>query len=250
MWKDVKPWIVAFVINVVSGIVSFWALQDLRLTAIVVLATVLGTIVVLVFLRIEEMSKTLTDLKEDSTLKPPQCCGLHMAGFSQIFEEGAQSASLTIELVSRSYKFLGVSGQFVVKAPNFSELVKRKAQQKGCRFQMILLDPEAEEMVEQHAAQEGISKEIISLNIKESIVRLRALATECDGKLEVWAYRDLPMFRLVLVDDERVYVNFYGAKGMMGVHTPQLVFLKTDRSFFIPFSNFLETTLRGAKRLI
>ena len=250
MWKRATPWIVSFGIGIASSVVSYWVLQNPWLTALIMLATILGTITVLLYVRIEEISKILANLREGLPLQFPQCCGLHMAGFSQVFEKANQSASLTIELASHIYKFLGVSGQFVVKTDNFRELVKQKAQQEKCHFQILLLNPDADEIVEQHAVQERYPKEAVSFDIRQSIALLRALATECDGKLEVWLYRDLPVFRLILVDEERAFVNFYGAKGMMGVHTPQLVFLKTDQSFFIPFSKFYEKVLRGSTRLI
>lgn len=249
--KDVYQLGIAFFINVVSGIVSVWILKEPALTALVVLATVLCTIIVLLFLRIEEIRKTIATSKGDSSLQPPQCCGLHIAGFSQVFEKANQTLGLTIELMSQTYKFLGVSGEFSIRTEEFDfrDLMKRKARE-GCHFQILLLDPDANDIVERHATREGASGEVISLAIQKTIADLRALARECDGKLEVWLYRDLPVFRLVLLDDERVFVSFYGARGLMGIYAPQLVFLKTDRSFFIPFSDFYERTLHSSKRLI
>jgi hypothetical protein len=249
MWKRATPWIVSFGIGIASSVVSYWVLQNTWLTALIMLATILGTITVLLYLRIEEISKALANLREVLPLQLPQCCGLHMAGFSQVFEKANQSLGLTIELTSHSYKFLGVSAQFVLRTHNFGEMVKRKAQE-GCHFQIVLLNPNADEIVERHAAQEGTTKETVALEIQQSIAQLKALAPECNEKLEVWLYRNWPVFRLVMVDDERAFVNFYGAKGMMGVQTPQLVFLKTDRSFFIPFSNFYKKVLCGSTRLI
>jgi hypothetical protein len=249
--KDVFQLGIAFFINVVSGIVSVWILKEPTLTALVVLATALCTTIVLLFLRIEEIRKTIAASGDEFSPQPPQCCGLHTAGFSQVFERANQTLGLMIELVSQSYKFLGVSGEFSIRTEEFDfrDLMKRKARE-GCRFQILLLDPDASDIVERHGTREGASGEATSHAIQKTIADLRALARECDGNLEVWLYRDLPVFRLVLLDGERAFVSFYGAKGLMGVHAPQLVFVKTDRSFFLPFSDFYERTLHTSKRLI
>jgi len=86
--------------------------------------------------------------------------------------------------------------------------------------------------------------------IQQSIADLKTLAEQCDGKLEVWTYANPPLFRLVLINNERVFVNFYGAKEHMGVDTPQLVFLKSDVSFFIPFLGLYERMLAGSTRVV
>lgn len=216
--QDIRELVVAFVSNIGAGIVTFFVLEDPLLTGLVVLITVLCTIFALLFLRVDQIRKTVMELKEESSLRPPECCGLHIAGFSQVFEKANQSLRLTVELASRSYKFLGVSAQFVLGTQDFRELVRRKTQQEGCHFQILLLNPDSEEILERHATLEGSTKEAVSFDIRHSIASLRQLAKECNGKLEVWLYRDLPLFRLVLVDDERVFVNFYGAKGQMGFY--------------------------------
>lgn len=250
MQKQVVRLIISLVVNVVGGIVAFFLLKDPLLTGLVVLATVLCTVIVLLFWRVEEISRTVTDFKESSSPRPPPCCGLHLAGVSQVFEKASESLNLTVENVSNNYRFLGVTAQFVLDIENFKELITQKTIEKGCRFQMLLLDPDAEETIALYSRGMRMGPEALTFRLRQSVAELKALAGQCDGKLEVWLYHDLPIFRLVLVDDERMYVSFYGAKGIMGVHTPQFVFLKTDQSFFIPFSNFYEETLRRSNRLI
>lgn len=246
-----KDLIIAFVINIASGIVSFWILKDPVFVALIVLASVLCTIILLLFLRIEKIRKAVVAI-EHAGSQSLQCCGLHSAGFSQVYIDAKNTRRLTFDLASHSYHFLGVSGEFVAgsEAKELREMMKQKAQQGGCRFQLILLDPDADEIVERHATQEGSSKEAVTFEIRQTIEHLKVIAKECGGNLEVWLHHELPIFRLVLVDDERAFISFYGARGALGVDTPQLVFHKTDRSFFIPFSNTYKETLRRSKRLI
>lgn len=246
-----KDLITAFVINITSGIVLFWILKDPVFVAKIVLATVLCTIILLIFLRIEKIRKAVVAI-ENAHSQSLQCCGLHSAGFSQVYIDAKDTRRLTFDLASHSYNFLGVSGEFVAgsEAKELREIMKQKARQGKCRFQLILLDPDKDEIVERHATQEGSSKKAVSLEIRRTIEHLKAIAKECNGNLEVWLHHELPIFRLVLVDDERAFVSFYGARGALGIETPQLVFHKTDRSFFVPFSNTYEETLRRSKRLI
>ena len=246
-----KELIIAFVINIASGIVSFWILKNPVFVALFVLATVLSTIILLLFLRIKRICKAVVAL-EHAGSQSLQCCGLHLAGFSQVYIDAKNTRRLTFDLASRSYNFLGVSGEFVAgsEAKELREMMKQKARQEGCCFQLVLLDPDADDIVERHARQEGSSKEAVSLEIRQTIAHLKAIAEECSGKLEVWLHHELPIFRLVLVDNERAFVSFYGARGALGIDTPQLVFHKTDCSFFVPFSNAYEETLRRSKRLI
>jgi len=250
MWKRALPWVASFLISIISSIVTWWILQSIWLASLVMLTAVLGSIACLLYLRIEEIAKTINEIK---TYPRPlaRCCMLHLAGFSQVFEEAYESLDLSIQHASRSFKFLGVCfGAFIFGPTDFTELIRRKAAEEGCQFQILLLDPEDKEMVIRHAMREGTTPEAISLKIKQSIAELGSLAARCNGKLEVKLYRDIPIFRLILLDEERAFVSFYGPKHWKGIRTPQLVFTRTDRSFFIPFSAFFERMYEKSERII
>jgi hypothetical protein len=128
--------------------------------------------------------------------------------------------------------------------------VKEKAAEKDCLFQILLLDPNAGEIVERHAREEGMDPNALKFRLHQSIAQLGSLALRCGGNLEVWLYRELPVFRLVLINDEVAYVSFYGGKGLKGVQTPQLVFSRTSQSFFIAFSKFYKELLSRSKRAV
>lgn len=112
------------------------------------------------------------------------------------------------------------------------------------------MDPDAKELVERHRKTEGFYKntEALSLRLKYSITEFADIARECDGKLEIRLYRDLPIFRSVIVDDLLVFINFYGAKNMTGVNTPQIAFLKTEQSYFIAFNKYYDRVLAESKQ--
>jgi hypothetical protein len=107
MQKRTTELVIALIINVVAGIVTFFFLQDLWMTGLILLVTVLSTVVVLLFLRVEEISQAVNDLRENPPFQPPPCCGLHLAGFSQVFEQASESLNLTIEGVPSNYREYG-----------------------------------------------------------------------------------------------------------------------------------------------
>ncbi len=246
-----KDLAISLVINVVGGIATFLVLKDPIIATLVVFALFLSTVIVLLFLRIGKINKTVIAIEKTSS-QSLQCCGLHATGFSQVFHDAKDTRRMTFDLANNSFRFLGVTGEFVAgsEAKEFRTLMKQKAKLQGCRFQIILLDPEANEVVERHAMQDSSSKEAISLEIKETIEQLKSISKECGSNLEVWLHRELPVFRLIVIDDERVFVSFYGAIGAKGIETPQLVFHKSDCSFFVPFLNTYEEVLRNSKRLL
>lgn len=250
MGKQFTTWIVPFVIGIISSIVAGWLLNNIWIMTSLMLVTFLSLIAMMIYKRTEVINKVIAQIKDSSFSPPPQCCGLHLAGFSQVYENADQSRSLSIDLVSKNYKFLGVSAFHVLKTHGFKNTVIRKTKEQNCNFQIVLLDPDMDEVIEKHANKEGSTKEAISLQIKTCIAELRTLAAFCSEKLEVWTYQQLPIFRLVIVDEERIFVNFYGIDEEIGPYSPQLVFLKTDRSFYIAFSRLYQNILSSAKRVI
>jgi hypothetical protein len=253
--KSIPDWAVAILINLISDVVLVvlaWFLQEPLLGALLGLAILLCTIVVLLFLRIEDIRKKI-QFEQDTSAESAQCCELHRAGFSQMFIKAADTLRLTTELASVSYRFLGVSGEFVIgtdsAATEIRQVVRNKALQ-GCLFQFILLDPEADDALRRHAAQEGGVPRAISLQIEQSIEYLKDLALECNGKLQVFLHSELPIFRVILINDESAFISFYGANGERGIDTPQLVFSKAPGSFFAPFSDVYEETIRASRQLI
>lgn len=169
-------------------------------------------------------------------------CGLFEAGFCKVSEDQAKPFGTNLENVSKSYKFLGVSAEFLLQEKNFWKIVQQKTLQEDCYFQIILLDPDAKELVERHRKTEGFyqSTEALSHRLKTSITEIASFVRECDGKLQIRLYRELPIFRLAIVDDLYAFINFYGAKNLTGVQTPQIAFLKTEKSYFIAFKKYYD----------
>lgn len=267
--QSMTIWIISIVIGIITSIVATLITQNIWLMTSIMLATFLCIIAVLLYRQIETIDKNSDETKELITVKtleisksidrfynspcslPPQCCELINAGFYKVADDVYKSVGMNLENITKSYKFLGVSAEFLLQEKNFRSIVKQKTTKEDCRFQILLLDPDAKELVEKHRITEGFYKnpEAMILRLKHSIAEFKDLANECDGKVEIRLYRERPVFRLILIDDKLAFINFYGAKDMTGVQTPQIVFVKTEQSFFIAFNKFYNRILSESKTI-
>lgn len=114
MWKRAWAWIAVCVSNVVATFVVYGITMNIWLSVLIGCCGGFCLLCGLLYCRTEKIHRTLTNLDKPSSLQPPQCCALHRAGFSQVFEKASQSLELTLELASTRYSFLGVSAKAVL----------------------------------------------------------------------------------------------------------------------------------------
>ena len=124
MWKGARPWIPWVIIGVVSSILAsgilwflFWTSNNLLQSIMGTLAVALAAASAFLCARVQQIHRRLVQC--------PDCCGLRIGGFCGAFDKASHSLPSTLERASSSYRFLGVSAQFVLGEPEFPALIER-----------------------------------------------------------------------------------------------------------------------------
>jgi len=228
MNKSIIPGVITFCVGTISSIVANFVYGNPIVTISVMAATCFAVIAILAH---------VYSIRKNPCIP---CCGLETIGLQKVYPSAKDSIEDTIRIPSKSFRFLGVSAEFVVNSKEFKEVVKKKVSQENCYFEFLLLSPDAKTPIRKHADSEGITEDGLRKRIQAYNSDLQQLASDLQGRIEVRFYEGLPIFRLVIVDDEICYVSYYGTKGRKGVNTPQLVFRKTDYSIYNAFLNYYE----------
>jgi len=236
MNKSIIPGIITFSMGIISSIIANIMYDIPAVTYSIMAATCFAVIAILAHVYSNRNASCIP------------CCGLGTIGLLKVFPFAKESIEDTLRMPSKSFRFLGVSAEFVVNSERFKEVVKKKTSQEDCRFEFLLLSPNAATSIKKHATSEGISEDGLRNRIEAFKSDLKELAGDCQEKIEARFYDGLPIFRLVFVDDDICYVSYYGAKGKKGIDTPQLLLRKTDNSLYNAFFNYY-TELRSKSGL-
>lgn len=229
--SNIVPGIITFFAGIISSIIANVVYDIPAVTYSIMAATCFAVIAILA--HVYSNRKTSCN-----------CCGIETIGLLKVFPFAKKSIKETLQTPSKSFRFLGVSAEFVVNSDIFKKVVKKKITQEDCRFEFLLLSPNATTALRQHAASEGVPEGELRDRIKLFSTVLQVFGSNCRNNIDAFFYEELPIFRLVFVDDDICYVSYYGAKGKKGIDTPQLMLRKTNDSLYNAFSNYY-TELRA-----
>ncbi len=150
--------------------------------------------------------------------------------------------NLQLQNCQNSFDFLGVSARTILDARGSQTIKKKIAETPNVKIRFLLLDPNEDEIGEQRAKDETGNirdwiawKKIISASIDELKNLKKEITT---ANIEVRVYKEFPVFRSITVDENFMYINYYG-KGFRPSETPNLALRKKSISLFNAFeSNF------------
>ncbi len=173
----------------------------------------------------EELSKE-SDLLEKQGISKVL---LTQTGIVDILKNAQQADDIGLEEVTKSYWFMGISSQYAYTQVRFRERLSERGRQ--CRF--LLLNPDSS-YIKTVEEREGAQ---IKQNILTTIENIKEIRQRSNPNIEVRLYDELPIFRLVIVNEAKCFVSYYSTR--RGVANPQLIFedTKNDTSFYTPFLN-------------
>lgn len=163
---------------------------------------------------------------------------LSLIGIKDLYFTSSDTLDLTLDEARTRYQFMGVSTQFVTAIKYFRPKIASKTE---CKFQFLLLNPFLENKGTQvHAKRERKSVESLSGMIRSNSMLLDDIKKNNKIDIEIRYYDHTPDFRLVILNDSRCYVGYYGCEDLQGVELPQLAVIKTNLSIFAAFNALWE----------
>lgn len=256
--KELVAWVVAIAINLISTFIV-WLLKKLKLIPlsksipflfIVIATTILGLsyyfysfqglfYTLLIYIGLTEIGVALylyTDFKF-------MLIGIHSIGVYRTYPVMKEARNMGVSeydiasQVKREFKFCTISGRSIYTG-SFEELLKEKAKD-SCNFYFLFFDPDSE-FFEGKMLSEGSEVNNSKEKIKTATRSLCELKNTYKLNIHVRWYKDYPIWRFIIADQEKAYVGFYppSKKGYMG---PWVVFKDIEGSFFHPFSKYFDT---------
>lgn len=149
--------------------------------------------------------------------------------------------------------FMGVSARTILTAETGRVINEAFAKNQQLSLRFLLFDPRETAKGKQRALDETGNediwdswKNIILSGIKE----LSVLKQEGrNRKIEVRIYKDFPVFRVLLVDNKIIYMNYYG-KGFRPSEMPNLMSKKNKNNFYHAIEKFLECHWNSSEIII
>lgn len=146
-----------------------------------------------------------------------------------LFDTNKPDISDNIQKCKKAFRFLGVSSKRTMSNPVVQKKLIELGKDGG-EIKILLLNPESE-FVKSRADDEKESSKAWVSDIKATIERLKDLANRKDINIEVKLYDQYPVWRLSVVDDEEMYVNFF-LKGQQGPQSQLLYVKNKDNDLF------------------
>jgi hypothetical protein len=168
-------------------------------------------------------------------------------GLVTIYDKAQKTRDSTLGEATESYWLMGVSAQYVRGAEEFLNCLSRR---QMCRYRFLLLAPDSPYMDMFASRERGYSSSVIAGEIRNSIETLKDFRDRYMLSVEIRLYDELPTFRILIVDEKRCYVSFYGDL-VQGIDAPQMVFEKAagNTSFYFPFRGLYEQAWKRATPL-
>jgi hypothetical protein len=118
---------------------------------------------------------------------------------------------------------------------------------------MLLCDPDNEELIRM-ARQAGRGEDEYQQTVKESLSKIATLRTKREKNIKVRFYKELPLFRLMFIDNSLCLASHYVFGEGDGSQLPQLHVRKTIGSqrdnelLYYPFQSYFEYMWKNAQR--
>ena len=131
-----------------------------------------------------------------------------------------------------SFRFLGISSKRTMSNPVVQQKLIELGRDKG-EIKILLLNPDSE-FVKNRANDENESSRAWVSEINATVERLKNLANREHINIEVRLYDQYPVWRLSIMDEEEMYINFF-LKGQQGPQSQMLYVKNHDNDLFNAF---------------
>lgn len=212
----IKTSIISIITSLIAtGIASIFSLLKLRDIPLILIAFLFLAFAIYFFLwRREIMSYGINSIDEPHT---------------------SLDMNLQMENCQKNFDFFGVSARTILDAQGGQTIKKKVIDNPNVKIRFLLLDPNEDEIGKKRAQDETGNendwtawKQIISASIDE----LKTIKADINSaNIEVRVYSETPIFRAITIDEETMYLNYYG-KGFRPSETPNLSISKKDISIF------------------
>jgi len=219
--------IVGLALNIAAGVVSFYLTKDST--------TTFATVAITELLVILEVSRRL--------LTRPHVPGV--LRYRSTPPIGGELLDIA-QSVTSEFLFWGISAKTIIHSDDFRQILVMKSRGKR-RFRFLILDPESEHVIKR-AAEEGDTPHGWQREIEANIDRLQQLRTQHGLNIEVRLYDAAPVFRLIFIDSNMMYLGWYPMESQ-GVHSPLLVVTNGANSIYGPVRTLFEETWLTSKEV-
>lgn len=135
-----------------------------------------------------------------------------LLGIRRYFPRAEEPTLERMREATRSYMWLGTSAYYVISYGRVQDLIREK---KSVKIRFVTIDPECDAVLEEHAKWQKITKYDLKKRIEISKKVCNSLREDHGCNIAWLGQGQLPAFRVVIIDDEKILVSFYesGTKG-------------------------------------
>lgn len=153
--------------------------------------------------------------------------------------EGEGSTTSILREVDKSFYFMGIAGtKWIKKADNFEETMRKLTATHGSKVRFIILNPmsvAARNMSLADKKDKNYHRDLIISNLRE----LKKIKEELHLNLDVKMYSHMPIFRIAIVDEEKIYFGQYRINDG-GENLSQIVLQGKDKMLYRELSEYYE----------
>ena len=215
--SSLKNFIISILSSIISGIIMLFIQQLTSFTLFTnpVIYLVAALILIIVYLTLMVSNFRSLGIKKilPSTIKG----------------EGGTKSQMS--LARQNLCFMGIaSSKWISESKEFELMLRRICSMNSGSIRFLLLDPNSESTKNLSLAK-GIRENIVKKDIEKSLDSLKNILTALKNesnyeaikkKFEVRLYVQMPVYRLILIDNSRAYLSFY-RRGSDGSKIKQLV---------------------------
>jgi len=247
-WKDILVAVIAgLLVYAIPQLLKFFFGMSANLLTIQIIAIVIiviALVIILVFsnekrkemadnLLINKYEKQIQAYEEQEKLYN----GVGIVKMLPSTMEGEGSTSSILNEVDKSFYFMGIAGtKWIQKADNFEKTMRKLTAIHGSKVRFILLNPMSVEARNMSLA-EGKSQYYMRDLVLNNLRTLKTLKDELGINLEVKLFSHMPVFRIAIVDEEKIYFGQYRINSG-GENLSQIVLQGKDKMLYRELSEY------------
>lgn len=171
----------------------------------------------------------------------------HQCSFGIVnkFSETRETVISSLKEAEYVFQWCGFAATNVISQNHQRKIIIEKP---NVRFEFITLDPKAKHALEFHSKRQDISLAYSQKNMAKSTSSFKELLGAGTKNVGHLLTDDIPCFRMVFVDERKLYLSFYSPK-VSGMRTMQLELHRTENAedLFRWFQEFYKAAKSTAK---